>query len=76
MSSGIVPAWEIEAPDALDIGLVVWRDGEAAYRGTTSTAAFHRTPRGLVDHLWRSQPFPTARCCPRVRASCPRSTSH
>ncbi|MGY0056290.1 fumarylacetoacetate hydrolase family protein [Streptomyces sp. LZ34] len=58
VSSGIVPAWEVEAPDALGISLVVWRDGEAAYRGTTSTAAFHRTPGGLVDHLWRSQPFP------------------
>ncbi|MFI0733795.1 fumarylacetoacetate hydrolase family protein [Streptomyces sp. NPDC021225] len=58
VSSGIVPAWEVAAPDALDIAMVVWRDGEAVYRGATSTAAFHRTPRGLVDHLWRSQPFP------------------
>ncbi|MEU5611720.1 fumarylacetoacetate hydrolase family protein [Streptomyces sparsogenes] len=58
VSAGIVPAWEIEAPDALAIGMVVWRDGEPVFRGATSTAAFHRTPRGLVDHLWRSQPFP------------------
>lgn len=58
VSPGIVPAWEIEAPDALAIGMVVWRDGEPVFRGATSTAAFHRTPRGLVDHLWRSQPFP------------------
>ncbi|GAA1266600.1 fumarylacetoacetate hydrolase family protein [Streptomyces javensis] len=58
VSWAIVPAWEIDAPDALDITMAVWRDGEAAYRAATSTAAFHRTPRGLVDHLWRCQPFP------------------
>ena len=58
VSPGIVPAWEVGAPDALGITLTVWRDGEAAYRAATSTAAFHRTPRGLVDHLWRCQPFP------------------
>ncbi|WP_262701121.1 MULTISPECIES: fumarylacetoacetate hydrolase family protein [Streptomyces] len=58
VSSAIVPAWEIDAPDALDITMAVWRDGEAAYQAATSTAAFHRTPRGLVDHLWHSQPFP------------------
>lgn len=60
VSSAIVPAWEIDAPDALDITMAVWRDGEAAYQASTSTAAFHRTPQGLVDHLWRS-PLPRRR---------------
>ncbi|MFD0019883.1 fumarylacetoacetate hydrolase family protein [Streptomyces sp. NPDC058382] len=58
VSSAIVPAWEMAAPDALEISLVVWRDGAAVYRATTSTSAFHRSPQGLVEHLWRCQPFP------------------
>lgn len=58
VSSAIVPAWEVAAPDALEIALAVWRDGTAVYRATTSTTAFHRSPQGLVEHLWRCQPFP------------------
>ncbi|MFF1921223.1 fumarylacetoacetate hydrolase family protein [Streptomyces sp. NPDC058221] len=58
VSSAIVPAWEIAAPDALEITLAVWRDEVAVYRATTSTAAFHRSPQGLVEHLWGCQPFP------------------
>jgi 2-dehydro-3-deoxy-D-arabinonate dehydratase len=60
VSPGIVPAWEIDAPDALKISLIVWRgrQGKAVYQASTSTAAFHRVPQGLVDHLWHCQPFP------------------
>lgn len=58
VSSGIVPAWEVPHPEALKISLVVWRDGAAAFEGTTSTAAFHRPPQTLVDHLLHSQRFP------------------
>ncbi|MFJ9176381.1 fumarylacetoacetate hydrolase family protein [Streptomyces sp. NPDC102360] len=58
VSSGIVPVWEVDAPQALKISLTVWRDGVAAFQGTTSTAAFHRSPEELADHLWKCQPFP------------------
>ncbi|MET8805816.1 fumarylacetoacetate hydrolase family protein [Streptomyces sp. NPDC004546] len=58
VSSAIVPFWEIEDATALKIGLVVRRDGGVAYEATTTTATFHRPPQELVDHLWRSQPFP------------------
>lgn len=58
VSSGIVPAWEVADPAALRIGLVVHRGGETAFEGETSTAAFHRPPQGLAEHLWHAQPFP------------------
>ncbi|WP_306318972.1 MULTISPECIES: fumarylacetoacetate hydrolase family protein [unclassified Streptomyces] len=58
VSSGIVPAWEVEDARALKISLTVWRDEAAAFRGTVSTAAFHRSPEDLARHLWRCQPFP------------------
>ncbi|MEU6577623.1 fumarylacetoacetate hydrolase family protein [Streptomyces sp. NPDC046805] len=58
VSSGIVPAWEIAAPEDLKISLVVWRNGAPAFEGATSTAAFHRDPQGLADHLLHAQPFP------------------
>jgi len=58
VSSGIVPAWEIPDASDLRIRLVVRRDGAAAFEGETSTAAFHRDPQGLAEHLWHAQPFP------------------
>ncbi|MFG2827237.1 fumarylacetoacetate hydrolase family protein [Streptomyces sp. NPDC048434] len=58
VSAALVPAWEITDPGALEIALVVRRGGGIAYEGTTSTAAFHRTPHELVGHLRRGQPFP------------------
>lgn len=58
VSSGIVPHWAVEDPSALDIRMVVRRGGAVAYEAATSTAAFHRTPRELVDHLFHGQPFP------------------
>ncbi|MBY8879074.1 fumarylacetoacetate hydrolase family protein [Actinacidiphila acidipaludis] len=58
VSAGFVPAWEVGAPDALAIRMTVWRDGTAAFEGTTSTAAFRRAPRELVGHLLAGQPFP------------------
>ncbi|MFF3490209.1 fumarylacetoacetate hydrolase family protein [Streptomyces sp. NPDC002795] len=58
VSSGIVPVWEVDAPQALKISLTVWRGGVAAFRGAISTAAFHRSPEELAEYLWRCQPFP------------------
>jgi 2-dehydro-3-deoxy-D-arabinonate dehydratase len=58
VSSGVVPAWELEDVGALRITLTISRDGTAAFEGETSTAAFHRDPHGLAEHLWHAQPFP------------------
>jgi len=58
VSAGIVPAWLVGDPDSLKISVIVRRNGEAAYQASTSTAALHRAPQGLVDHLWHSQRFP------------------
>ncbi len=58
VSPGIVPAWEIADASSLAIRLVVRRGGAVAFEGETSTAAFHRDPLGLAEHLWHAQPFP------------------
>ncbi|QPP07074.1 fumarylacetoacetate hydrolase [Streptomyces bathyalis] len=58
VSSGIVPAWELEDVSALRITLTISRDGAVAFEGETSTAAFHRDPHGLAKYLWHAQPFP------------------
>lgn len=58
VSSGIVPAWEIDDPQTLKIRLMVRRNGHAAYEGATSTATLHRTVQELVAYLRRALPFP------------------
>jgi 2-dehydro-3-deoxy-D-arabinonate dehydratase len=58
VSSGVVPAWGLPDVSALRIALTVLRDGGTAFEGETSTAAFHRDPHGLAEHLWHAQPFP------------------
>jgi 2-dehydro-3-deoxy-D-arabinonate dehydratase len=58
VSSGIVPAWELDDVSALRITLTISRGGAIAFEGETSTAAFHRDPHGLAQHLWHAQPFP------------------
>jgi 2-dehydro-3-deoxy-D-arabinonate dehydratase len=58
VSSGIVPAWEVEDVHALRISLTVTRDGATAFEGETSTSAFHRDPLGLPAYLYHAQPFP------------------
>ncbi|MGY0489879.1 fumarylacetoacetate hydrolase family protein [Streptomyces sp. WG-D5] len=58
VSCGIVPVWEVDAPQALKISMTVWREGAAAFQGEVSTAAFHRSPEELAEYLWRCQPFP------------------
>lgn len=58
VSSGIVPAWELDDVGNLRITLTVTRGGTAVFEGETSTAAFHRDPHGLAAYLWHAQPFP------------------
>jgi 2-dehydro-3-deoxy-D-arabinonate dehydratase len=58
IASGIVPAWTVLEPDALEITMTVRRGDLIAFEGSTSTSSFHRVPGELVEHLLRGQPFP------------------
>ncbi len=58
LGSGIRPAGEVTDPLALGIDLTVTRDGQTAWRGSTTTAAMYRTPVDLVEWLFREQAFP------------------
>lgn len=46
-------ASEIENPNDLPIELVIKRNGETAFQGTTNTNQLHRTFEDLVDYLYR-----------------------
>jgi 2-dehydro-3-deoxy-D-arabinonate dehydratase len=58
LGTGIRPAGEVTNPLALGIDLTVTRDGQTAWRGSTSTAAMYRTPADLVAWLFREHDFP------------------
>jgi 2-dehydro-3-deoxy-D-arabinonate dehydratase len=58
LGSGIRPAAELADPLALGIDLTVTRNGQTAWRGTTTTGAMYRTPVDLVEWLFREQAFP------------------
>jgi 2-dehydro-3-deoxy-D-arabinonate dehydratase len=58
LGTGIRPVGELTDPLALGIDLTVTRDGQTAWRGSTSTAAMYRTPADLVAWLFREQDFP------------------
>lgn len=49
----IALASEIEHPNDLSIELVIKRDGEIGFQGTTSTNQLHRTFDDLVEYLYR-----------------------
>jgi 2-dehydro-3-deoxy-D-arabinonate dehydratase len=49
----IALASEIENPNELSIELVIKRNGEVAFRGTTNTNQLHRTFDDLVEYLYR-----------------------
>lgn len=54
----IVPAESVD-PSALGVRLLIRRNGATAFEGETSTARMRRTPRELVDWLFRHNDFPT-----------------
>jgi 2-dehydro-3-deoxy-D-arabinonate dehydratase len=55
---GIRPAWELEDPYGLTIGMTIRRDGEAAWTGQASTAGLRRTVNELAAFLFREDEFP------------------
>jgi 2-dehydro-3-deoxy-D-arabinonate dehydratase len=54
----IRPAWEIPDPYALRIELVISRDGEVAWEGTSSTSSLRRRIDELAAYLFREDSFP------------------
>ncbi len=58
VSAGIRPAWEVEDPTALDITLAVLRDGQAVFKGETSTSRMRRSLDGLAGALFAGDAFP------------------
>ncbi len=58
LSAGIRPAWEVQSADRLTITLTIERDSRVVWCGDTSTSQMRRTPRELVDYLFRGMEFP------------------
>jgi 2-dehydro-3-deoxy-D-arabinonate dehydratase len=54
----LVPVVEAPAPDAMEITLVIERDGADLFRDSCSVADMKRTLGELVDWLWRGQDLP------------------
>jgi 2-dehydro-3-deoxy-D-arabinonate dehydratase len=58
LSAGIRPAWEIDDPHGLEIGMTVVRGSEAVWHQTTSTARMRRRVEELVHYLFLGDAFP------------------
>ena len=58
LSSGIVPAWEVPDPTALEISCTITRAGTAVWQATTSTATMARSLDELVSWLTAELDFP------------------
>lgn len=58
LSNGIRPAWEVPAAGELEIELTIERNGTTAWHGSTSTGQMRRSPRELIDFLFRAEQFP------------------
>ena len=58
LAAGIRPAWELTGHRDLDITLEVHRGEGVCFQGQVNTSAIHRELDVLVEHLFRSQPFP------------------
>jgi len=54
----LVPVGEAPAPEAMEIGLVIERDGAELFRDRCSVADMRRSLPELVDWLWRGQDLP------------------
>jgi 2-dehydro-3-deoxy-D-arabinonate dehydratase len=58
LGPGIVPAWEVADPYALEIRMRIDRDGVQHWDGTTSMREFARRLDDLVGYLFREDTFP------------------
>jgi 2-dehydro-3-deoxy-D-arabinonate dehydratase len=54
----LVPVDEAPEPEAMEIELVIERDGAELFRDRCSVADMKRSPPELVDWLWRGQDLP------------------
>jgi 2-dehydro-3-deoxy-D-arabinonate dehydratase len=54
----LVPVGEAPDPEAMEIGLVIERDGAELFRDRCSVADMQRSLPELVDWLWRGQDLP------------------
>ena len=54
----LVPVGEAPEPEAMEIGLVIERDGAELFRDRCSVADMQRSLPELVDWLWRGQDLP------------------
>ena len=54
----IVLAWEHDRPRDAAVRLVIERNGEVAFNGSTSTNQIHRTFPDLIGHLFLDNDFP------------------
>ncbi|MFG1623774.1 fumarylacetoacetate hydrolase family protein [Kribbella sp. NPDC049227] len=58
LAVGVRPAWEVANPKDLSIDLVIERDGDEVFAGTTSTAKLVRELQDLIDALFVPNDFP------------------
>ncbi|GAB3743749.1 fumarylacetoacetate hydrolase family protein [Microlunatus parietis] len=58
LGAGVTPVWQVDDPYALELALMITRDGEQVWSGSTSTAQLHRRFDDLVGWLRRELDFP------------------
>ncbi|WP_152366060.1 fumarylacetoacetate hydrolase family protein [Microlunatus speluncae] len=58
LGPGVTPVWQVADPYALELGMVIIRDGETIWQGNTETSQLHRKLDDLVDWLFRDLEFP------------------
>ncbi|WP_017586909.1 fumarylacetoacetate hydrolase family protein [Nocardiopsis ganjiahuensis] len=58
LSPLVRPSWELPDPLAGEVTMRVLRRGRSAFEGRVRLRSLRRDPADLVEHLFRSQPFP------------------
>jgi 2-dehydro-3-deoxy-D-arabinonate dehydratase len=58
LGPALVPASEAPPVEEMEISLTIARDGDAVFTGNTQLALLRRTPKELVDWLFRALDFP------------------
>jgi 2-dehydro-3-deoxy-D-arabinonate dehydratase len=58
LSSGIRPAWEVPAPDDLDVVLTIAHGGTVRWEGRANTRQLRRTGAELIGFLFSADQFP------------------
>jgi 2-dehydro-3-deoxy-D-arabinonate dehydratase len=58
LSPLVRPAWQLADPLAGEVTMTIRRSEETVFAGRVPLRSLRRDPADLVDHLFRSQPFP------------------